>query len=50
MSDPIDLLSGDLYINLRGNWNSQGQILVRQVNPLPMTILAIIQQWDQGDE
>jgi hypothetical protein len=42
MGDPTALLTGDKQIVLEPSWNSNGRIFLRQVNPLPMNILAII--------
>lgn len=49
MGAPTALLTGDKKINLKPDWNSNGRLLLRQVNPLPMDILAIIPELDMGD-
>jgi hypothetical protein len=47
-SDPMDssppLFTGDKEITFRGGWDKKGQILIRQDQPLPMHLLAIMQQ------
>lgn len=39
--DPVALLTGDAEVIIRPNWNSNGRVFVRQVDPLPLTITAI---------
>ena len=39
---PTELLTGDKEIKLKPSWNTNGRLFLRQNNPLPMTILAII--------
>lgn len=39
---PILLKTGTISIQLRPEWNSNGRIFVRQVDPLPMTISAVM--------
>lgn len=39
---PTDLLTGHIEKIIPGNWTVNGSVYVRQVDPLPMTILAII--------
>ena len=45
-SDPMDssppLYSGDKKIKLRGGWNEEGQIWIKQDQPLPIHVTAII--------
>ena len=47
-SDPMDssppLFTGDKEITFRGGWDKKGQILIRQDQPLPMHLVAIMQQ------
>lgn len=38
----IDLFTGDFSITPTGDWTRGGTMLVKQVDPLPMTILAIM--------
>ena len=42
LGEPTRLLTGDKEIDLLPSWNSDGRLFLRQNNPLPMTILAII--------
>ena len=42
MGSPTQLLTGDKEITLTPAWNSNGRLFLRQINPLPMTILAVI--------
>lgn len=39
--DPVALYTGKVDINLKAEWNSNGRIFVRQVDPLPLTVLAV---------
>ena len=39
---PTALLTGDKQIRIFSNWNKTGRIFLRQKDPLPMTILALI--------
>lgn len=48
--EPTQLLTGDKKIHLKPDWNSNGRIFLRNFDPLPMTILAIMPQIDPGDE
>lgn len=41
-NDPTEMLSGEGRINIPNDWDGQGRVFVRQVDPLPLTILAII--------
>ena len=49
MGTPTTLLTGDKKITLKPAWNSNGRLLLRQVNPLPFTILAIVPDITIGD-
>jgi len=49
MGAPTPLLTGDIDVTLKPAWNSNGRILIRQQNPLPMTVLAIIPDIEVGD-
>ena len=42
MGAPGTLLTGDKQVKLQPVWNSNGRIFYRQLDPLPVTILAII--------
>ena len=39
--DPVDLLTGIAEVNLVSRWNNNGRVFLRQVDPIPMTVLAI---------
>ena len=39
--DPIDLVSGKVEIIIDGGWNSNGRVFIRQVDPVPLSVLAI---------
>jgi len=41
MDAPIALFTGDKEIELNGNYDSDGQLTIRQDQPLPMTVLAV---------
>src|SRR5260221_429512 len=45
---PIGLLTGQERVILDPTWNSNGRILIRQDNPLPCTILAVIPEVELG--
>lgn len=38
---PTELKTGTVGINIEANWNSNGHVFIRQVDPLPMSILAV---------
>lgn len=40
--DPVALATGTIDINIAPEWNSTGKILVRQIDPLPLAVLAIV--------
>lgn len=39
--DPVDLETGTIDIVLQGEFNSNGRVFIRQIDPLPATILAV---------
>jgi len=41
-SDPVALRSGAEEIDIQPEWNSNGGILIRQTDPLPLSVLAVI--------
>ncbi len=43
------LFTGDQRINIPSNWNTKGQIAIQQDQPLPMTVLACISEYQLGD-
>lgn len=42
MGSPTALLTGDVKQTIPPSWNSNGRMLMRQRDPLPMTILAVV--------
>jgi hypothetical protein len=40
--DPPDLQTGTIDINMRSEWNTSGQIFIRQIDPIPASILTIL--------
>lgn len=40
--DPVALKTGNIDINIESGWNSNGRVFIRQVDPLPLTILSIV--------
>lgn len=40
--DPNDLRSEYHEVATEGNWNNNGRVLIRQVDPLPLTVLAVM--------
>jgi hypothetical protein len=40
--EPVDLETGKVEINISSDWNSSGKVLIRQVDPLPLALLAIV--------
>lgn len=40
--DPVELKTGTIEVNIQPQWNSNGRVLVRQIDPVPATILAVI--------
>lgn len=41
-NSPVDLLSEVAKIDITNTWDGQGQVFIRQTDPLPLTILGII--------
>jgi hypothetical protein len=48
LGSPTALLTGDKNIVLKPDWNTNGRLFLRQINPLPMTILSIIPHINVG--
>lgn len=38
---PVDLLTGKTDVLIDGGWNSNGRVFIRQVDPVPSSVLAI---------
>jgi len=39
--DPVSLKTDNIDINIRSEWNSNGRVFIRQVDPLPLSVLSI---------
>jgi hypothetical protein len=48
LGQPTALLTGDAEVILKPDWNSNGRIFLRQKDPLPMHILAIMPDINLG--
>lgn len=48
--DPTALLTGDKRITVTATWRGSGRQFVRQVNPLPLTILSVVSEIEEGDD
>jgi hypothetical protein len=46
---PPSLFTGDSKLTLDALWNTNGSVLIRQDQPLPATILAIVPEVEAGD-
>jgi hypothetical protein len=46
--DPLALQKTEYRISLEEDWTSNGKVFIRQTDPLPMTILAVIPDVDVG--
>jgi hypothetical protein len=38
---PIQLTTGEQTVDIVSKWNKSGQVLIRQIDPLPITVLAV---------
>jgi hypothetical protein len=45
---PTMLATGDERVLIDPSWNAQGRVFVRQANPLPATLVAIIPRIEAG--
>lgn len=41
LDDPTDLQTDTIEIDIRGQYNSEGRIFIRQVDPIPLAVLAV---------
>jgi len=52
-SDPMDvsppLFTGDKTVKFRDTWGREGQVVARQDQPLPMTLVAIVSRIIEHD-
>jgi hypothetical protein len=39
--DPVELKTGDIDVTIQSSWNSNGRVFIRQVDPVPLSILSI---------
>lgn len=46
--DPATMQSGTLQVHIDNDWNGQGQVFIRQEDPLPLTVLGIIPELSIG--
>jgi len=46
--DPVNTLTGIAEIRIPSNWNKNGRVFVRQSDPLPLSILAVIPEVAAG--
>ena len=46
--DPIGLVTGDVKLVLRSGWDEGGRVWIRQSDPLPLTVLAVIPEVTYG--
>ena len=49
MGEPTRLLTGEKKLKMKPSWNSNGKILLRQKDPMPMNILSIAPDIQVGD-
>lgn len=47
--DPIALKTGYFELSIQSDFDNYGQVLIRQIDPLPITVLSIIPDYDVGD-
>lgn len=47
LCDP--LFTGDTRVPLVGGFDTKGQVAIQQTNPLPLQVLALINEYDEGD-
>lgn len=40
-ADPVDLATDKVDIVIENSWNSNGRVFLRQVDPIPLTVLAV---------
>lgn len=45
----VPAFTGDVRINVPGNWTKAGQVAVQQTNPLPLGLLALVPELVGGD-
>lgn len=40
--DPVSLRTGTIDVNIQSEWNSNGRVFIRQTDPLPLSVLAVV--------
>jgi hypothetical protein len=45
MGSPVELHTGKFRITIDGTWNTKGRVLIRQFQPLPLSVLAVIPEF-----
>ena len=48
--EPTALLTGDKKITVTATWRGNGRQFIRQVDPLPLTILSVVSEIEEGDD
>jgi len=38
---PVSLRTGVVDINIKAEWNSNGRVFIRQIDPVPLAVLAV---------
>lgn len=46
----VELQSGSMPVTFKNDWNSNGRVFIRQVDPVPLSILAIVPNVSIGGE
>jgi hypothetical protein len=46
--DPITLKTFEERVNIQPDWNDNGQVAIRQIDPLPLSILTITPEFNTG--
>lgn len=49
IGNPIDLKTGDQRMQIDSQWNTEGQMCLRQAYPLPATVLGVVPEIIMGD-
>ena len=44
--NPVALQTGVIDINIRPEWNTSGKVFIRQIDPIPLSILSIVPAGD----
>lgn len=46
--DPVDDATGKVEVKLDSNWGKNGRVKIRQLDPLPLSVLAVIPRLTVG--